>query len=253
MLQWSNHINFKEKSKKERGKYMIYYKNTGEDESDSLTIMPVKPQEDRAVLLVPEFEFLRKFDFKDFNYFNFEDSITDISSSEFEFWYSGVFVDWLMELDENYIDIDIENINSKFTSPAEKKLFLLKMVNFVMFLLPYQILRNVFKQSDDDFETREDLKKYLEDDTILINLRYEIIDEIDRNMTQFDSFIQTLLRFEKIAKKNLVEENINLLDSHTKKHNLFLEIFKGIMVETDMYKFKEYLTILFKNDWKNIV
>jgi hypothetical protein len=232
---------------------MIYYQNTGagNEDIDSIYIEPRKPSEDKAVLLIPEFEFLREFDSKNFNYFNFEHSITDMSDNEFEWWYQNTFKDWLEELNENYIDIDMENVKSMFTIQEEKRVFLLKVVNFAMFLLPYQILRNV--QKNLGIEDEHELRDFLDHEENLLTLRSEIIEEIDNNMTQFDDFVKTLLHFEKVAKKNLVEENIELLDDHIKKQNLFLEIFKNIIKDADMFKIKDFILVLLEKDAKNIV
>ena len=230
---------------------MIYYKNTGEDGADSMTILPLKPDYNEAILLAPEFEFLREYDFKNFNYFSFEHDITDMSATEFEWWYEGTFEPWLRDVNTNYLDLDFENIYYKFNNQEEKRVFLLKIVNFIMFLLPYQILRNIFKEQG--IEDSTDLNNYLNDDISLINLRELVMEELEHNMTQFDDFVKTLLHFEKVAKKNLVEENIELLDEHVKKQNLFLEIFRGIIRETDMEKFKALIEKMVGKDAKNIL
>ncbi len=234
---------------------MIYFKGSvGEDGSDqieSMTIVPRKPSEDTAMLLVPEFKYLLDMDFKNFNYFSFETDIGDMTAQEFEFWYASSFEKWLVDLDEHYLDLDFENIYYRFSDQEEKRVFLLKIVNFVMFLLPYQILREVFQKQEID--SIGELKDFLAEEINLINLREFIIEELDKNMTQFDDFVTTLLRFEKIAKKNLVEENIELLDEHVKRQNLFLEIFKGIMLECDMMKFKDLIEVMIDTDSKNLI
>ncbi len=230
---------------------MVFYMNNGEDGSDSILIEPKRPEESKAVLLVSEFKNLHDFNFRDFNYFSFEQDIADMTMGEFEWWYSTNFEPWLQRLDNEFLDIDFDNIYYKFSSQDEKRIFLLKIVNFVMFLLPYQILKQVFK--DQGISNQADLFDYIEDDINLINFRGEIIEAIDHNMTQFDSFVKTLLHFEKISKKNLVEENIELLDEHVKKQNFFLEIFKSIMQETDMHKFRDLLKQMVKTDEKNIL
>ncbi len=230
---------------------MVFYMNNGEDGSDSILIEPKRPEESKAVLLVSEFKNLHDFNFRDFNYFSFEQDIADMTTGEFEWWYSTNFEPWLQRLDNEFLDIDFDNIYYKFSSQDEKRIFLLKIVNFVMFLLPYQILKQVFK--DQGISNQADLFDYIEDDINLINFRGEIIEAIDHNMTQFDSFVKTLLHFEKISKKNLVEENIELLDEHVKKQNFFLEIFKSIMQETDMHKFRDLLKQMVKTDEKNIL
>ena len=229
---------------------MVFYMNAGEENSDTISIEPKPPEEDIALMLVSEFEYLNNYDFHNFNYFSFEQDITDMSKSEFEWWYINTFQSWLADLDENYLNIDFENIYYKFNNQDEKRVFLLKIVNFVMFLLPYQILREVFKSYDID--DSYDLQEFLREDSNLIDLRQRIIQSIDHNTIQFESFVKTLLHFEKIAKKNLVEENISLLDDHVKKQNLFLEIFKSIIAETDMEKFRELIILMIKNDIKNI-
>lgn len=229
---------------------MVYYQNTGEDGTDSIVIEPTKPTEDTALLLAPEFEFLNAFDFKNFNYFSFEQDITDMSSGEFEWWYTSTFEKWLSRVDTEYMDIDFENIYYRFNNQDEKRVFLLKIVNFIMFLLPYQILRMVFKK--ENITEIEELKAYLKEDMNLIELRGLIIEELGHNMTQFDDFVKTLLHFEKIAKKNLVEENIELLDEHVKKQNLFLEIFKGIIQEADMQKISALIGVMITQDAKNL-
>jgi len=230
---------------------VVFYMNVGEENSESLLIEPLPPEDNKAALLVSEFEYLSSFDFHNFNYFSFEQDITDMSPGEFEWWYENTFQPWLVNLDENYLDIDFENIYYKFNNQDEKRVFLLKIVNFVMFLLPYQILREVFKSYDID--DSYDLQEFLREDTNLIDLRHRIIQSIDHNTIQFESFVKTLLHFEKIAKKNLIEENISLLDDHVKKQNLFLEIFKNIITETDMEKFRELIVLMLKNDVKNIL
>jgi hypothetical protein len=230
---------------------VVFYLNAGEENSESLLIEPVVPTYDQAALMAPDFNALRDYDFHNFNYFSFEQDITDMTAREFEWWYTDSFEPWLQDVDEKYLNIDFENIYYKFNNQDEKRIFLLKIVNFVMFLLPYQILSEVFKQYE--IEDSYDLQEFLKDDLNLIDLREKIIKNIDYNKIQFDSFVQTLLNFEKIAKKNLIEENINLLDDHVKKQNLFLEIFKSIIIETDMEKFRELILQMLKNDSRNIL
>jgi predicted esterase YcpF (UPF0227 family) len=120
-----------------------------------------------------------------------------------------------------------------------------------MFLLPYQILKIVFKENG--IQETNEIITFLDEDINLIKLRGDVMDGLDHNMTQFDSFIKTLLHFEKVSKKNLVEENIELLDEHVKKQNFFLEIYKGIVQETDMHKMKDLIIQMIETDEKNIL
>ncbi len=228
---------------------MVFYMNT--DNGDTTSIKVKKPEEDRAVLLATDFKFMQEYDFYNFNYFVFEQDVIDMANSEFEWWYETTFEPWLIGLDERYLDIDYDNLGGKFESQAEKRLFMLKIINFVMFLLPYEIMRKVFTSIGigDNYDAAE----FLRDEENLIFLREEILEKIDHNSVQVDSFVETLRHFEKIAKKNLVEENIALLDDHIQKQNFFLEVFKRIIQETDMYKLRDLIIRMLENDSRNIL
>lgn len=230
---------------------MVFYMDTGNDGADAINIEPEKPAVDEAMLLVSEFKYLQNYDFKEFNYYDFEQDISDMSAASFEWWYKSVFEKWLWDLDDRYLDINFESVFHKFDTQAEKRIFLLKIVNFVMLLLPYQLLKNIIEFYE--IESSQELQEFLSEDINLINLRTKIIEEIDHNTTQFDSFVKTLLHFEKVAKKNLVEENIELLDEHIKKQNFFFEIFKSLINETDMEKIRDLIFVMLENDAKNIV
>ncbi len=230
-------------------KTMNFYMDV--DSGESTTIEPVKPEENKAILLAADFKYIQEYDFYNFNYFAFEHDIIDMVPEEFEWWYYQTFEPWLQELDRLYLDIDFENLNSKFEAQSEKRLFLLKIINFVMFLLPYEIMKKVFKGIG--IRDNYDAQEFLRNEDNLVFLREEIIEKIDHNAVQVDSFIETLRHFEKIAKKNLVEENIALLDDHIQKQNFFLEIFKRIVQEADMYKVRDLILLMLQNDSNNIL
>ncbi len=221
------------------------------DSGESTTIEPIQPEENRAVLLASDFKYIQDYDFYNFNYFTFEQDIIDMAPSEFEWWYTTTFEPWLVGLDERYLDISYDSLIDKFDSQAEKRIFMLKIVNFLMFLLPYEIMKRVFKSIgvNDNYDAQE----FLRDEENLIFLREEILEKLDHNAIQVDSFVETLRHFEKIAKKNLVEENIALLDQHIQKQNFFVEIFKRIVQETDMYKLRDLIILMLENDSANIL
>ncbi len=226
-----------------------FYMNT--DDGTSKTIEHIRPEENKAVLLAADFIHIQDFDFQEFNFNTFEHDIIDMVPGEFEWWFTNTFEKWLNILDDRYLDIDYENLNNKFESSTEKRLFMLKIINFVMYLLPYEILKKVFRslEIEDDY----DAQAFLREEGNLLILREEIIEKLDENALQVDSFIETLRHFEKIAKKNLVEENIALLDDHIQKQNFFLEIFKRIIQETDMFKLRDLIERMLENDSKNIL
>ncbi len=228
---------------------MVFYMNV--DDGDSSTIELIKPEENRAVLLASDFKYIQEYDFYNFNPITFEQDIIDMVASEFEWWYEETFEPWLVDLDTKYLDINYSSLIDKFNSSTEKRIFMLKIINFVMFLLPYEIMKKVFSSIgiDDNYEAEE----FLRDEDNLIFLREEILEKLDYNAIQVDSFVETLRHFEKISKKNLVEENIALLDEHIQKQNFFLEIFKRIIQETDMYKLRDLIIQMLENDSANIL
>ena len=247
MLAVSNYKNIHKK-----GKRMQFYMNTGTGgETTTTTVMPIKPEENEAVLLVPEFKYLREYDFQKFNKFNFESDILDLDNSSFEYWWDIVFKPWLADLDERYLDLDFDGDFFKFQSPDDKKLFMTKFINFIMDVLPYQIMKNIFNELyiDDDYDAQE----YIKEEGNLQSLRSLVIENINKNIGQMDDLIRTLRHVERVAKKNLVEENIALLDDHINENNLYLENFKTIIQEADMYKFRDFVLLMLINDSKNIL
>ncbi len=228
---------------------MQFYMNV--DDGTSTTIEEIRPEENKAVLLAADFRHIQDYNFRDFNFQTFEHDIIDMVSGEFEWWYSNTFEMWLAGLDENYLDIDFNNLNGRFESSAEKRLFMLKIINFVMYLLPYEIIKTVFNKLE--IEDNYDAQMFLREENNLILLREAIIEELQANALQVDSFVDTLRHFEKIAKKNLVEENIALLDEHIQKQNFFNEIFTRIIQEVDMYKLRDLVYQMLENDSKNIL
>ncbi len=228
---------------------MVFYMDT--DSGESTTIEVKRPNEDKAVLLASDFKHIQEYDFLNFNYFRFEHDVIDMTPGEFEWWYQTTFEPWLVGLDERYLDISYGELSDNFETQAEKRLFMLKIINFVMFMLPYEIMKRVFRKLgiDDVFEAND----FLREEENLIFLREEIIETLDADALQVDSFIETLRHFEKIAKKNLVEENIALLDTHVQKQNFFLEIFKRLIQETDMHKTAKLIMRMLENDSTNIL
>ncbi len=223
----------------------------GYDNIDIDSIHPQKPDVNTSVLLVPEFKYLEDFDFRRFNKFNFESDILDLNTNDFEYWYDLSFKPWLVDLDEKYLDFDFESVNNDFNTQDEKRLFLAKLVDFVMFVLPYQIMKKVFNELniDDDYDAQE----YLKEELNLAGLRELVLINIEHNMSQLDDLIRTLRHVERVAKKNLVEENIALLDDHIIENNFYLEMFKRIIQESDMFKFRDLVTAMLENDSKNIL
>lgn len=218
----------------------------------TIEIKEIEPNEDRAQLMVSDLKYLKTYDIKNFNYYNFEQDLFTMSDGEFEWWYTKTFTLWLEDLNEEYLDIELSDVYNRFESSNEKKLFLKKIVQFVMVILPYTILRNILHQ-DNDLNNINDLLNKLKDTNHLIEFRGELIEELNKNITEFEQFVETISTFEKISKKNIITENMELLDEHIKKQNFFIEIFKQIISECDMEKIYELLIKFSEADSENII
>lgn len=226
---------------------MVFY----EDTQGLSTVPMVRPTEDQAYLLVSEFRNIYNLDIKSFNYYMFEADLDKMSAGEFEWWYQNVFEKWVYEIEENYLDLEYETLSSSFQNTAEKKLFLKKIIHFIMFFFPYQILRDLIKMSSSVSDANE-LAQKLDNQSFLIELRNDIINSIEHNTIQVEDFVTALANFEKIAKKNLLDTSVELLDKHVKKQNFFLNIFKDIIKESDMEKIAALLSHYFEVDAANI-
>ena len=227
---------------------MVFYHNTSFDSEQELSTYLTQ---DTAYLLVSELEYLLKMDFLNFNYFNFEQDVSDLSEDEFNMWWESSFKNWLIELDENYLDINFEELLEKFETTEEKRIFLLRLVNFVMYLLPYEVLRPIFKE--EDISTTAELNEYLNDDYFLITLRDLIIEQLEKHKKDTDNFIYALTQLGKVAKKNLVDEDIQPLRDHIEKQNFFIDIFIRLIEETDMEKIKNLIQQVEQTDSKNLL
>jgi hypothetical protein len=227
---------------------MIFYKDTSINSERELTRYLTQ---DRIYLLVSELEYLQNLDFMNFNYFNFEQDISDLSDKEFQVWFDAAFQPWLAKINEDYLDLEYDDLFYKFNSIEEKRLFLLKIVNFIMYFLPYEVLRPIFKE--EDITTSAELNEYLNDDYFLITLRDLIIEGIERHKKDADSFVYALTQLGKIAKKNLVQEDIDPLKEHIDKQNFFFDIFQSIIEETDMEKVRNLIQQMEISDGKNLL
>jgi len=216
------------------------------------TVEMVRPNEDQAYLLVSELNHLNNLDIKDFNYYVFEEDLDKMSPGEFEWWFKNAFEPWLENIEDNYIDIEYNEIKNLFKKPEEKKLFLKKIIHFVMFFMPYQLIRNLIKQ-DDNISGADMLLQYLnEDNANLIKFRSQIIVSLEQSMNQTDDFVEALTNFEKVSKKNLLDTSVGLLDEHIKKQNFFLNIFKEIILNSDMEKILQLVEKYVESDVENI-
>lgn len=230
---------------------MVFY----QDNNELVRVDESPPDEDTAYLLVNEFTNLKNLDIKNFNYYMFIEDIERMTPDEFEWWYTHAFRDWVSNIDESYLYLDFDTLDSSFNKTSEKKLFLSKLVHFVMFFLPYQIIRDLIKlKMSSDIQTFINLLNDSKTDAnLLIALRTDMVEIIDSNMIQLDDFVSALGKFEKVAKKNITESSVEKLDKYVEKQNFFMSIFKEIIINSDMENVRDLLFEFIKNDKANII
>jgi len=238
---------------------MIYYYN----DEEIIKVRIKEPEDDSKFTMTSEIEYLQQMDIKNFNYYVFESDIEKLSYEEFEYWYQQYFRDWISDLNEDYLDIDLENLERNFKNPDEKRFFLKKIVFFVMHIFPYEILKDIML----------DIQKYpeLAGDLDLNNLYegdfYNIFDIDNPNVIHLKACIQKLLNhrivklknwinilddFSTVSKKDTLEDSVALLDSHIDKQNMFNNMYIEIIDGTPLEKITNLFNIYIEKDFLNL-
>ncbi len=242
---------------------MIYYYN--DDEIIKVRIR--EPEDDSKFTMTSEIEYLMDLDIKNFNYYVFESDIEKLSHEEFEYWYQEYFFDWINNINDRFLDIDIETLGRNFKNPDEKRFFLKKIVFFVMHIFPYEILKSLI----------QGIKSYpeiLPEDMVLDDLDdlyendfYNIFDIDNKNIFKLKEVISKLLNnrivkltnwinilddFSTVSKKDTLEDSVKLLGSHIDKQNMYNNMYIDIIEDTPLDKVVQLFSTYVQMDYLNI-
>ncbi len=242
---------------------MIYYYN--DDEIIKVRIR--EPEDDSKFTMTSEIEYLMDLDIKNFNYYVFESDIEKLSHEEFEYWYQEYFFDWINNLNNRFLDIDIETLGRNFKNPDEKRFFLKKIVFFVMHIFPYEILKNVVQDiktypemlpedmslSDLDDLYENDFYNIFDIDNPNIYKLKEVISKLLNNrIVKLTNWINILDDFSTVSKKDTLEDSVKLLGTHIDKQNMYNNMYIDIIEDTPLDKVVQLFNIYIQMDYLNI-
>lgn len=242
---------------------MIYYYN--DDEIIKVRIR--EPEDDSKFTMTSEIEYLMNLDIKNFNYYVFESDIEKLSHEEFEYWYREYFLDWINNLNDTFLDVDIETLGRNFKNPDEKRFFLKKIVFFVMHIFPYEILKNVVQNINNHPELIPEEMGLTDLNDLYENDLYNIFDIDNPNIGKLKETIGVLLQgrivkltnwinilddFSTVSKKDTLEDSVKLLGSHIDKQNMYNNMYIDIIEDTPLDKVTALFNTYIQMDYLNI-
>jgi len=236
---------------------MIFYNNT------ELIDEVYEPSE-----IISEGKFLKMTDIKNFNFYLFESDLEKLNDEEFQNYFSNIFEILIDEVNETYLDIDIQEIRKD--TIKNKRLFVKKFVIFYMQLLPYEILKPIFKNSaklmelysSEDFINEEEFKTPSEtllyrlfdyDNDNIYKIKKLLCDQIDIKITKMHNFNNIIDEIAEISKKNTLENSRDIFEEHIRKQNKYYEIYKSIILQTDLEKLVNLFRQYIEKDYLNLI
>ena len=241
-----------EQSNKSSTSFNVYYTNLDGDDIDINIVKARKPNDDILFIYSNELQNIKELNIKDFSYVIFEEDINRLNDSEFEYFWSKFFLPWLNYIDENYLDIEIDQFKFQLSNTLEKRYLIKKIVHFIMFLLPYMILKKIInKKNLTDFnETLLYFKEMFNDNPK--EIKSLLLKEIDEVIQYSNNFLNTISQVIKSSKKDTLENLIGLLDSQVSKQNDYYLILKEIIQNTTNEKLFALVGQYLDNDFENI-
>ena len=241
-----------EQTNQQSNSFNVYYIEPDTEDIQIKTIEARKPNDDILYIYSNELQNIRNLNIKDFSYVVFEEDINRLNDSEFEYFWSKFFLPWLNYIDENYLDISIEQFKFQLTSTLEKRYLIKKIIHFIMFLLPYMILKKILQKKNltdynETIEYFKDIYKYNPKE-----IKQLFIKEIDEIIQYSTNFLNTITQVIKSSKKDTLENLIGLLDNQISKQNDYYLILKDIIYNTPTDKLMSLIGQYLDNDFENI-
>ena len=241
----------------ENDSFDIYYIKYDEEKNEynTITKKAVKPLEDTLYLIGQDLMYLNDLNIKDFNFLIFEDDIEKLSDEEFEYFWEKFFKLWLDKINDNYLEIDLDLFYFQLSNTQEKKYLLKKIVHFITMFLPYNVIKTIINKRFTSFEECEasltDLIINLSSDPGFI--RESILEEINNNIQKVKNLYTSLESMTSLAKKNTLDDSLELLHSQLNKQIDYLEIFKTVIQNTDEENLKDLILIYIDKDSENLL
>jgi hypothetical protein len=240
---------------------MVFYYN----DDEIIQVQIHEPSENSRFIMTSEIEYLMDMDIKNFNYYVFESDIEKLSNEEFEYWYQEYFYDWINNLNESFLDVDINELEKNFKTPEEKRLFLKKVVFFVMHIFPYEIIKGLVQDiksypdlipdstidPEDIYET--DFYNIFDiDNPNIVNLKTSISKLLRARITKLNNWIGILDDFSSVSKKDTLEDSVKLLETHINKQNMYNNMYIDIIEDTPIEHITNIINIYLQKDYLNL-
>jgi hypothetical protein len=240
----------------EQENFIVYYINDDINKKIndiSITkVEAVKPNDDILFIYSNELQNIYNLNIKDFSFVIFEEDINRLNDSEFEYFWKKFFIPWLENIDENYLDINVEDFKFQLGSTLEKRYLIKKIVHFIMYMLPYLILKKITERKK--FISYDETMSYFKDlyENNPNEIKKLILREIDEIIKYSNNFLNSIQSVIKSSKKDTIDNVIDILQDQISKQNEYYQIFKDIINNTINEKLLNLILDYYENDFENI-
>jgi len=243
---------------------MIFYENTDASENN----LPVGEYSPTLDDILSENKYLNDIDIKNFNYYLFESDLEKLSSDEFKIASDELLNTFIEDLNNNYLNIDIESILHK--NEYNKKTFIKKFVLFFMQILPYEILKPILKNPDDlnalntpgtlthidSFKNPTETLLYRifdYDNDNIYKIKDLINEELNKKIRKMNNFINVIDEVMELSKKNTLEDSRDIISDHVDIQNNYYKIYQNILSNTDLEKIVNLFRKYIEKDYLNLI
>jgi len=246
---------------------MVYYFNETTENvyqvDDNLTEQQIL--ELQAMSLTSEVQFLKILDIKDFNYFIFENDMDRLQDEEVEFLWENYLTLIMDSWDEEFLFTNLDEMKDKFNNTEEKKLYLKKIVFFVMYIFPYEILKNTILNIDkynlykDEIFDMEDISKtklfevFSDDNENIHTLKDVLLNEINKKIDKLENWYDKMDEITSESKKDLLKDSVDILYERIQEQKKFLKLYQSLIMNTPLDNLINLIRTYIKNDYYNIV
>jgi len=216
------------------------------------TITAQLPDENVLFLIGKDLEYLWNLDIKNFNYIIFENDLEMINDSEFEYFWKKFFLPFLDNMNENYLENNIEDFQFQLSNTYEKRFLVKKIIHFIMLFFPFYIFKDIIVK--EDFEEKGQainfIKESIENDPKFLREKLESI--MNDAIKKSENFLESIKHLSKFSKKNELEDSLDLLEDQLRKQDVYVRLFIEMIKNTSIDKLENLMITYLKNDFENL-
>lgn len=243
---------------------MIFYTNTDTSNNN----LPTEEYRPTMVDILSESKYLLDTDIKNFNYYLFEGDLEKLLPNEFATVSNELLTEFIDELNNNYLDIDVESIIQK--NEYDRKIFIKKFILFFMQILPYEIFKPILKNNknletlnpsnslinEESFKSPTEtlLYRILDyDNDNIYKIKELLNDQLDIKINKLNNFINIIDEVVELSKKNTIEDSRDIFEDHVNIQNNYYKIYKIIIQNTDLEKLINLFRKYIEKDYLNLI